>query len=83
MLTSVTALLLVGSRRVTGTLVVKVNFKSSGFAVLSVSVEPERLTIGALGERTGVAPSALRYYEAEGLIHADRSTVVSAATHAT
>lgn len=31
------------------------------------------LTIGALAERTGVAPSALRYYEAEGLIHADRS----------
>lgn len=33
----------------------------------------ESLTIGALSERTGVAPSALRYYEAEGLIHADRS----------
>jgi MerR family transcriptional regulator, redox-sensitive transcriptional activator SoxR len=35
-------------------------------------VEPE-LTIGALGERTGVATSALRFYEAEGLIHATRS----------
>jgi MerR family redox-sensitive transcriptional activator SoxR len=31
------------------------------------------LTIGALSERTGVAPSALRFYEAEGLIHARRS----------
>jgi MerR family redox-sensitive transcriptional activator SoxR len=31
------------------------------------------LTIGALSTRTGVATSALRYYEAEGLIHADRS----------
>ena len=35
-------------------------------------MEPE-LTIGALGERTGVATSALRFYEAEGLIHATRS----------
>jgi MerR family redox-sensitive transcriptional activator SoxR len=32
------------------------------------------LSIGALSERTGIAPSALRYYEAEGLIHADRSS---------
>jgi MerR family redox-sensitive transcriptional activator SoxR len=32
------------------------------------------LSIGALSERTGVAPSALRYYEAEGLIHATRSS---------
>lgn len=31
------------------------------------------LTIGALSERTGVAPSALRFYEAEGLLHAQRS----------
>lgn len=35
-------------------------------------MEPE-LTIGALSERTGVATSALRFYEAEGLIHAARS----------
>ncbi len=34
---------------------------------------PHSLPIGALAERTGVAPSALRYYEAEGLIHAARS----------
>ncbi len=31
------------------------------------------LTIGALSERTGVATSALRFYEAQGLIHATRS----------
>ncbi len=31
------------------------------------------LAIGALSDRTGVAPSALRFYEAEGLIHATRS----------
>lgn len=31
------------------------------------------LTIGALNERTGVAHSALRFYEAEGLIHATRT----------
>jgi MerR family redox-sensitive transcriptional activator SoxR len=33
----------------------------------------EQLTIGALSERTGVAHSALRFYEAEGLIHSNRS----------
>jgi MerR family redox-sensitive transcriptional activator SoxR len=33
----------------------------------------EDLSIGAMSERTGVAPSALRYYEAEGLIHSTRS----------
>jgi len=31
------------------------------------------LSIGALAERTGVAPSALRFYEAEGLLQADRT----------
>jgi MerR family redox-sensitive transcriptional activator SoxR len=31
------------------------------------------LTIGALSERTGVAPSALRFYEAEGLLHSVRT----------
>jgi MerR family redox-sensitive transcriptional activator SoxR len=36
-------------------------------------VEAELLTIGAMSERTGVAPSALRFYEAEGLIHATRT----------
>jgi len=33
----------------------------------------DELTIGALSERTGVAPSALRYYEAEGLLHPTRT----------
>ena len=33
----------------------------------------EDLTIGALSKRTGVATSALRYYESEGLIQAHRS----------
>jgi MerR family transcriptional regulator, redox-sensitive transcriptional activator SoxR len=33
----------------------------------------EELTIGGLSARTGVATSALRYYEAEGLVHAARS----------
>ena len=37
-------------------------------------MEPELLTIGAMSYLTGVAPSALRYYEAEGLIHATRSS---------
>jgi MerR family redox-sensitive transcriptional activator SoxR len=36
-------------------------------------VEPE-LTIGAMSERTGVAASALRFYEAQGLISATRSS---------
>jgi len=33
----------------------------------------QELTIGELSERTGVASSALRFYEAQGLISADRS----------
>jgi MerR family redox-sensitive transcriptional activator SoxR len=36
-------------------------------------VDQEQLTIGALSERSGIATSALRFYEAEGLIHATRS----------
>lgn len=31
------------------------------------------LTIGAVSERTGVATSALRFYEAEGLLHTTRT----------
>jgi MerR family redox-sensitive transcriptional activator SoxR len=34
----------------------------------------ETLTIGELSARSGVAPSALRFYEREGLIHASRTT---------
>jgi MerR family redox-sensitive transcriptional activator SoxR len=36
-------------------------------------VESE-LTIGAVAARTGVAPSALRFYESEGLIESTRSS---------
>jgi MerR family redox-sensitive transcriptional activator SoxR len=34
---------------------------------------PPMLTIGQLAERSGVATSALRFYESEGLIHAQRT----------
>lgn len=34
---------------------------------------PAVLTIGELSARTGVAPSALRFYEAKGLVHATRN----------
>jgi len=37
-------------------------------------VEPVLLTIGALSARTGVAPSALRFYESEGLLTACRTS---------
>jgi MerR family transcriptional regulator, redox-sensitive transcriptional activator SoxR len=40
---------------------------------VSVTVQAELLTIGALSDRTGVAPSALRFYETEGLINSTRS----------
>ena len=33
----------------------------------------EQISIGELSERTGVAHSALRFYETEGLIHSTRS----------
>jgi MerR family redox-sensitive transcriptional activator SoxR len=33
------------------------------------------LTIGEVAERTGVATSALRFYEERGLIHAERTSV--------
>lgn len=33
----------------------------------------QELSIGAVAERTGVAPSALRYYETEGLITSTRT----------
>ena len=32
------------------------------------------LTIGEMAERSGVAPSALRYYEGQGLISSTRTT---------
>jgi MerR family transcriptional regulator, redox-sensitive transcriptional activator SoxR len=35
---------------------------------------PDRLTIGELSARSGVAPSALRFYEAHGLISSTRTS---------
>ena len=32
------------------------------------------LTVGQVAERSGAAPSALRFYERQGLISADRTT---------
>jgi len=40
----------------------------------SVMRTTDLLTIGEVAERAGVAPSALRYYEAEGLISSTRTT---------
>jgi MerR family transcriptional regulator, redox-sensitive transcriptional activator SoxR len=37
-------------------------------------VPPAQLTIGELAERSGVAPSALRFYESEGLITSHRTS---------
>jgi MerR family transcriptional regulator, redox-sensitive transcriptional activator SoxR len=38
------------------------------------ATEPDGLTIGELSARTGVAPSALRFYDATGLIHSVRTS---------
>jgi MerR family redox-sensitive transcriptional activator SoxR len=35
---------------------------------------PDELTIGELSSRSGIAPSALRFYEAEGLIASHRTS---------
>lgn len=40
---------------------------------LASSHPPDELTIGELSARSGVSPSALRFYEGEGLISARRS----------
>lgn len=36
-------------------------------------MDQELVSIGAVSERAGVAPSALRFYETEGLIHSTRT----------
>ncbi len=36
-------------------------------------VEVKRFTIGEIGRRSGVATSALRFYEEQGLIHSERN----------
>jgi MerR family redox-sensitive transcriptional activator SoxR len=38
-----------------------------------VNVHGDLLAIGEVAARSGIAPSALRFYESEGLIHARRS----------
>ena len=43
-------------------------------AWLLVVVEEELLAIGEVAERSGLAPSALRFYEAEGLISSTRNS---------
>jgi MerR family redox-sensitive transcriptional activator SoxR len=52
--------------------IVEVNLKSNdrGASMRTTDL----LTVGDVSERSGVAPSALRYYEAEGLIAAIRTT---------
>src|SRR6202000_2346340 len=52
--------------------VVEVNFKSSeGAATVHTS---DHLTVSDVAARSGYTPSALRFYEREGLIHATRTT---------
>jgi MerR family redox-sensitive transcriptional activator SoxR len=51
-------------------LVVEVNFKSRSRAVRTTDL----LTVSEVAERSGFAPSALRFYEREGLIHATRTS---------
>jgi MerR family redox-sensitive transcriptional activator SoxR len=52
--------------------IVEVNLKSTEASNSMRSTD--LLTVGEVSERSGVAPSALRYYEAEGLITATRTT---------
>src|SRR6188472_4396876 len=42
--------------------------------VISMSRLPDHLTIGELSQRSGVAPSALRFYEDVGLVSAERTS---------
>jgi MerR family transcriptional regulator, redox-sensitive transcriptional activator SoxR len=51
-------------------LVVEVNFKSRIVAMRTTDL----LTVSDVAERSGFAPSALRYYEREGLIQATRTS---------
>src|SRR5207342_1392661 len=49
---------------------VKVNFKSSAFIAVYMA---ELLTISDVSRRSGVASSALRFYEDRGLIRSERA----------
>jgi MerR family redox-sensitive transcriptional activator SoxR len=52
----------------------QVHLKSSGYdPTMATRTERPPLTIGELAERTGVATSALRFYESEGLIASTRT----------
>jgi MerR family redox-sensitive transcriptional activator SoxR len=51
---------------------VQVDLKSTDIIVCMTS-HSAHLTIGQLSERSGVAPSALRYYESQGLIASERT----------
>ena len=51
---------------------VQVHFKSS-VTLVCVSSHRALISIGQLSERSGVATSALRYYEAQGLIDSERT----------
>jgi MerR family redox-sensitive transcriptional activator SoxR len=42
--------------------------------VVAISVQDVELTIGAVAERAGIAVSALRFYEAHGLVTSTRTT---------
>jgi MerR family redox-sensitive transcriptional activator SoxR len=53
-------------------LLVEVHFRSSS-SLGGVQRASDLLTIGEVSARSGVATSALRYYEREGLLHATRS----------
>jgi MerR family transcriptional regulator, redox-sensitive transcriptional activator SoxR len=53
---------------------VKVNFKSRRYAVTGTTRASAALTIGELARRSGLATSALRYYERIGLIRAVRTS---------
>ena len=67
-----TSFVSMGLRVVLPTVIVEVNFKSR--EILEVAVDRDaKLTVSEVAERSGYAPSALRYYEREGLITAHRT----------
>ena len=59
---------------------VKVNLKSSGRMCSSSLTVSNLLTIGEVARRSGVASSALRFYEQRGLISSERAGRATAAT---
>jgi MerR family redox-sensitive transcriptional activator SoxR len=47
---------------------------SSSSLEVKYALDMQLLTIGELSDRSGIAASALRYYETEGLLHSTRSS---------